>query len=135
MSMTCAQRDQELLIDINHRVKTTYPIAAEHSPLGANQVHPEVMEKGLSIFCLWLVGWSYQLCWVCKAQRVPDTLPGGSRPHHPLLALPKREKIGHATDHGHQVIRKNPYRTIFCFKALHLARQKHGVGRCKSSQD
>lgn len=111
--MSCTQRDPESLISINHRVKKSCLIATEHIPLGANQVQPEVMEKGLSIPCLWLAGWNYQLCWVCKAQHTPDTLPRGSCPHQPLLALPKRKKTGHVTDHGHQNIRKNPHIELY----------------------
>lgn len=65
--MTGTQRDQESLISINHRVKKSYLIAIEHIPWG-EKAHPEVMEKGHSIPCLWLAGWSYQLCWLCKAQ-------------------------------------------------------------------
>lgn len=104
------------LISINHTAKKSYPTANEHSPSGTNQLHPEVMEKGLSTPCLWLAGWSYQLCWVCKAPRMPDTLPGGSCPHHPLLALPRRRKMGHATDHGRQNIRKSRLERCFASK-------------------
>lgn len=69
---------------------------------------------------------------VDKAQQTLDTLPGGSCLCHPHLVLPKRKKTGPCHRFRPQNP-KNPHRATFCFKALHLTRQQHGLGRCKSS--